>query len=139
MNDFQKLLHSVLDMTNSFWNARYIGRACYAQITNDLRIKAEFHNTLVGANYDSLKLTAISNRNGVIDTMILHFSDYLSIDPGIKVVNTRPYILATNSKTGWYGTPKPQELLEIAQAADEFAIQYDPEQTIRINPDLEMG
>ena len=29
MNDIEKLLHGILDTTNSFWNARYIGRACY--------------------------------------------------------------------------------------------------------------
>ena len=38
MNDFERLLHEVLDGTNNFWDARYIGRACYAPITEDLRI-----------------------------------------------------------------------------------------------------
>ena len=77
MNDFERLLHGVLDGTNNFWDARYIGRACYAPITEDLRIKAEFQSTLVAAQYNALKLTAISNKNGVIDTLTLHFSDRL--------------------------------------------------------------
>ena len=51
MNDFEKLLHGILDTTNSFWNARYIGRACYAPVTEDLRIKAELHSTLVSEHY----------------------------------------------------------------------------------------
>ena len=59
MNDFEKLLHGILDTTNSFWNARYIGRACYARVTEDLRIKAELYSTLVSEHYNSLKLTAI--------------------------------------------------------------------------------
>ena len=62
MNDFERLLHGVLDGTNNFWDARYIGRACYAPITEDLRIKAEFQSTLVAAQYNALKLTAISNK-----------------------------------------------------------------------------
>ena len=62
MNDFEKLLHGILDTTNGFWNARYIGRACYAPVTEDLRIKAELHSTLVSEHYNALKLTAISTR-----------------------------------------------------------------------------
>ena len=76
MNDFERLLHEILDGTNNFWDARYIGRACDAPITEDLRIKAEFQSTLVAAQYNVLKLTAISSKNGVIDTLTLHFSDY---------------------------------------------------------------
>ena len=139
MNDFEKLLHSILDTTNSFWNARYIGRACYSPVTEDLRIKAELHSTLVSEIYNSLKLTAISNKNGVIDFLTLHFTDYLSVDPKIKISNTRPYVWTNNGKTEWFGTPKPQELFALAQAADEFVSQFDPEQAMQIRPDYEMG
>ena len=139
MNDFEKLLHGILDTTNGFWNARYIGRACYAPITDDLRIKAELHSTLVSEHYNSLKLTAISNKNGVIDSLTLHFSDYLSVDPKIRISNTRPYIWTNNGTTEWFGTLKPQELFALAQAADEYATQFDPEQAMRQTPDMEMG
>ena len=61
MNDFERLQRGILDSTNSFWNARYIGRACYAPVTEDLRIKAELYSTHVAARYDALKLTAISS------------------------------------------------------------------------------
>ena len=63
MNDFEKLLHGILNTTNSFWNARHIGRACHAPITEDLRIKAELRSTLVSVHGNSLKLTAINNKN----------------------------------------------------------------------------
>jgi len=139
MNDFEKLLHGILDATDSFWKARYIGRACYAPVTEDLRIKAELFSTLVSENYNSLKLTAISNKNGVIDSLTLHFTDYLSVDPRIKISNTRPYVWTNNGKTEWFGTPKPQELFALAQAADEYAIQFDPEQALQLRPDCEMG
>ena len=59
MNDFERLLHGILDGTNNFWDARYIGRGRHAPITEDLRIKAEFQSTLVAAQYNALKLTAI--------------------------------------------------------------------------------
>ena len=75
------LLHSILDTTNIFWNAKYIDRDSYASVTEDLRIKAEFHSTPVGEHYNSLKQTAINNKNGLIDSLTLHFSDCLSVDP----------------------------------------------------------
>ena len=137
MNDFECLLHGVLDGTNNFWDARYIGRACYAPITEDLRIKAEFQSTLVAAQYNALKLTAISNKNGVIDTLTLHFSDYFSEANKLKAFDTRKYIWTDCGKTEWYVKPKPQELEALAQAADDYATQFDPEMAMRF--DEEMG
>ena len=102
MNDFEKQLHGILDMTNSFWTARYIGRACYAPITEDLRIKAELYSTRVAAQYDALKLTAISNKNGIIDSLTLHFSDYFPEESKLKAFDTKKYIWTDGGKTEWY-------------------------------------
>ena len=103
MNDFEKLLHGILDTTNSFWNARYIGRACYAPVTEDLRIKAELHSTLVSEHYNSLKLTAISNKNGVILIMLMsHERSKLSFlweSKGVEKHITTTGILPANSNT----------------------------------------
>ena len=139
MNDFERLLHGVLDGTNNFWDARYIGRACYAPITEDLRIKAEFQSTLVAAQYNALKLTAISNKNGVIDTLTLHFSDYFPEASKLKTFDSKKYIWTDCGKTEWYVKPKPQELTALAQAADDYATQFDPEMAMHLNPDMEMG
>ena len=137
MNDFERLLHEILDGTNNYWDARYIGRACYAPVTEDLRIKAEFQSTLAAAQYNVLKLTAISNKNGVIDTLTLHFSDYFSEANKLKAFDTRKYIWTDCGKTEWYVKPKPQELEALAQAADDYATQFDPEMAMRF--DEEMG
>lgn len=138
MNDFEKQLHGILDMTNSFWTARYIGRACYAPVTEDLRIKAELYSTRVAAQYDALKLTAISNKNGIVDSLTLHFSDYFPEESKLKVFDTKKYIWTDSGKTEWYVKPKPQEIFNLAQAADEYAIQFDPAQALQMDPDIEM-
>ena len=139
MTDFERLLREVLDGTNNFWDARYIGRACYAPITEDLRIKAEFQSTLAAAQYNALKLTAISNKNGVIDTLTLHFSDYFSEANKLKAFDTRKYIWTDCGKTEWYVKPKAQELEALAQAADDYATQFDPEMAMQIGMGEEMG
>lgn len=69
MNDFEKLLCGVLDRTDTFLDASYTGRACYARLSNDLRIKAEFIYTSVKDHYNALKLTAISSRSGILDSI----------------------------------------------------------------------
>ena len=139
MNDFEKLLHGILNTSNSFWNARYIGRACYAPVTEDLRIKAEFYSTLVSQHYNSLKLTAISNKNGIIDSLTLYFSDYFPENTKLKALDTKKYIWGDCNKFDWREKPTPQEIFNLAQAADEYAIQFDPEQAMQIRPDYEMG
>ena len=138
MNDFERLLREILDGTNNFWDARYIGRACYVPITEDLRIKAEFQSTLAAAQYNALKLTAISNKNGVIDTLTLHFSDYFPEANKLKAFDTKKYIWTDSGKTEWYVEPDPQELFALAEAADEYAVQFDPAQAMQIQPDYEM-
>ena len=138
MNDFERLQRGILDSTNSFWNARHIGRACYAPITEDLRIKAELYSTHVAARYDALKLTAISNKNGIIDSLTLHFSDYFPEENRLKAFDTKKYIWTDSGKTEWYVKPDPQELFALAEAADEYAVQFDPAQAMQIQPDYEM-
>ena len=138
MNDFERLQRGILDSTNSFWNARYIGRACYAPVTEDLRIKAELYSTHVAARYDALKLTAISNKNGIIDSLTLHFSDFFPEENRLKAFDTKKYIWTDSGKTEWYVKPDPQELFALAEAADEYAVQFDPAQAMQIQPDYEM-
>ena len=89
MNDFEKLLHGVLDRTDTFLDASYTGRACYTRLSNDLRIKAEFIYTSVKDHYNALKLTAISSRNGILDTLVLPFSDYCSPNPRFSTGDQR--------------------------------------------------
>ena len=51
MNDFEKLLRGVMDRTDTFLDASYTGRVCYARLSDDLRIKAEFVYTSVMTDY----------------------------------------------------------------------------------------
>ena len=106
MNDFEKLLHGVLDRTDTFLDASYTGRACYARLSNDLRIKAEFIYTSVKDHYNALKLTAISSRNGILDTLVLPFSDYCAPSPRFSAGDTYPHIWTDRYRTDWYCAPK---------------------------------
>lgn len=139
MNQFQKHLRDLLDRTDTFFEATYIGRACYARLTDDLRIKAEFTSTLVSEHYNAIRLSAISSRNGVLDTLTLNFSDFMGPDIRIPINNTVPHIWTYNGKTEWYGTPKPSELTSLAEAIDDYVYQYEHEPSLQEDFSQEMG
>ena len=139
MNDFEKLLHDLLERSNTFLEASYIGRACYARLSNDLRIKAEFVYTSVKDHYNALQLTAISSSNGTLDTLTLRFSDYFASNPRLSVGDTRPHIWVDRGKANWYCLPKPGELDSLAAAVDEYVYQYEHDPSLRQDFSMEMG
>ena len=138
MNDFERLLHGLLDRTDTFLGASYIGRACYARLSNDLRVKAEFIYTSVKDHYNALKLTAISSKNGTLDTLTMPFSDYCAPNPRLSVGDTRPHIWTNRDKTDWYCAPKPGELDRMAAAVDDFVYQYEHEPSLQEDFSQEM-
>ena len=139
MNDFEKLLRGVLDRTDTFLDASYTGRACYARLSNDLRIKAEFIYTSVKDHYNALKLTAISSRNGILDTLVLPFSDYCAPNPRFSAGDTYPHIWSDRHRTDWYYAPKPGELDQLAANVDDFVYQYEDEPSMREDFSQELG
>lgn len=139
MNDFERLLRGLLDRTDTFLDASYIGRACYARLSNDMRIKAEFIYTSVKDHYNALKLTAISSKNGTLDTLTLPFSDFCAPNPRLSVGDTRPHIWTDRGKTDWCCTPKPGELDRMAAAVDDFVYQYEHEPSLQEDFVQEMG
>lgn len=139
MNDFERLLHGLLDRTDTFLDASYIGRACYTRFSNDLRVKAEFIYTSVKDHYNALKLTAISSKNGTLDTLTLPFSDFCAPNPRLSVGDTRPHIWTDRGKTDWYCAPKPGELDRMAAAVDDFVYQYEHEPSLQEDFGQEMG
>lgn len=139
MNDFERLLRGLLNRTDTFLDASYIGRACYTRLSNDLRVKAEFIYTSVKDHYNALKLTAISSKNGTLDTLTLPFSDFCAPNPRLSVGDTRPHIWTNRDKTDWYGVPKPGELDCMAAAVDDFVYQYEQEPSMQEVFCQEMG
>jgi len=62
---------------------RYVGRICCGKIDNDIRGRVEFVTLGTSGNYGGIKISAINRKEGVIDSMLLRFSDIF----GKKKVN----------------------------------------------------
>ena len=59
-------------------DARYIGRAAYADLGADNRAKFEFMTLGHADQYEAIKASIINREGGVIDSVLLRFADLFS-------------------------------------------------------------
>ena len=74
-----------------------------------------------------------------LHTLTLHFSDYFPEATKLQAIDTKKYIWTDCGRTEWYVKPKPHELTALAQAADDYATQFDPEMAMQSGMGEEMG
>lgn len=54
---------------------KYVGRMCYGTLGGDLRARIEFVTLGVSDHYAGLKASIINRREGVVDSVLLRFTD----------------------------------------------------------------
>ncbi len=105
MNFFEQELKKIMDGSAVLKDQRYVGRICCGKIDNDIRGRVEFVTLGTSGNYGGIKISAINRKEGVIDSMLLRFSDIF----GKKQVNNPnfkdgivPHIWEDGGKREWY-------------------------------------
>jgi len=124
MNFFEQELRALAAESDLLDDARYIGRACYARISDNIRAKLQFITMGHADRYEALKITLINNREGEIDSNIVRFRDIW----GPKAVgnpNFReglyPHIWTSYGKSEWYiYQPKIVDYEKLAYSLDEY-------------------
>lgn len=76
MNLFEEQLKKIFNNTN----IDCFGNSCYIDLNGDLYAKVEFVSYIYKPAYDSLKITIISKRNGIIDNIILVIADIIDFN-----------------------------------------------------------
>ena len=74
MNIFESEFRKILKNVKAY-DIKYIGRACYFKTNSIVTIKAEFVTSKAPDKYDSIKMSAITKENGIIDTNTFLFRD----------------------------------------------------------------
>lgn len=111
MTFFEQELQKIFGKDMGLSDIRIVGNACYGRLSGDIRMKAYFDTRRVADNYEVLKITMLNRREGVIDSVSLHFSDLLGKK---KVANPNfrdgicPHIWKNGGKAEWY-VYKPTE------------------------------
>ena len=75
MNFFESELKKIMGNSNILKDQKYVGRMCYGTISEDLRARIEFVTLGVHDHYAGLKTSIINRKEGVVDSMLLRFTD----------------------------------------------------------------
>lgn len=102
---FENELHKIFDEVTNLYNKKYVGRAFYGKIDNDLNFKAEYISTEISGHYDALRFRVLQRNGGELDTNTIRFSEVW----GNKSVQNRnfpegvsPHLWDYNGKLEWY-------------------------------------
>lgn len=105
MNFFESELKKIMGNSNILKDQKYVGRMCYGTISEDLRARVEFVTLGVHDHYAGLKTSIINRKEGVVDSMLLRFTDVWG-KPKVSNPNFRegvnPHIWTDNGKSDWY-------------------------------------
>lgn len=102
---FEKELKNIFDKVEGLTDKKYVGRAFYANIDKDVRLKAEFVTLNTYEHYEALRLKTIKRDEGEIDVTVIHFKDVW----GKKPTNNPnfsdgiyPHMWITEGNLEWY-------------------------------------
>lgn len=132
MNFFEKELRKIVGNQSAFENAKYIGRACIAELDGGVKLKAEFITGIVADHYQTLKLTAINPADGVIDRQLLSFNDYFK-KQSIGGIPTTPHIWVCGGEGQWYTEPTIAEKAAIGDAVQDYAELFEQQSGMEMN------
>lgn len=132
MNFFEKELRNILDSNYYTADVRVVGRAYYASIGKNLRLKAEFVTMGTADHYEGIKVTVINRNDGPVDSLTLRFADVLGRKTTPKVSHDNSlYAWTYNGKTEWYAyEPTPRDYERLSDALNDYIEVFcEPTQT----------
>lgn len=102
---FENELNKIFGNDDLLKNTKYIGRVCFGELDGDMRLRAEFITLGVSSHYEALKLSAINRKDGVVDSVVVRFSELWgkkqtqnpNFPDGIY-----PHLWLSDNKLGWY-------------------------------------
>lgn len=108
MNFFEANLRKVFDNVVGIKNVQYIGRTCYATVSDNNRMKASFVTLGTHEHYEGLKISIIDKNEGKIDSTTIRFEDVWGKKYEAMGNKIAPYMWVYKGKAEWY-TPEPSE------------------------------
>ena len=124
MNFFEQELRKLFGHDDAISDKRFVGRACFGKLTDNLRVRMEFVTQGVADHYTAIRATIINRNDGPVDSLTLHFSDLL----GKKTVSNPnfrngifPHIWNSGDKTEWYVyKPTKADYEQLSSALNDY-------------------
>lgn len=119
MNFFTQELKKIADRCEFIDDPKYVGKTCVFRLSDGVTGKMEFTTEVIANHYNTLKLTLLNRKEGVIDTQRIKLEDVIGkINVGAYVIN--PYIWIDKDPE-WYGfKPTETHYNTLAQTVDEY-------------------
>lgn len=124
MNFFEQELKKLTGYIADLTDKKYVGRACFGKLTDNLRVRMELVTQGWADHYTAVKATIINRNDGPVDVLTLRFSDLL----GKKTVSNPyfndgiyPYIWNSGDKIEWYVyKPTKADYDQISEALNNY-------------------
>jgi len=140
---FEKELKKIFGDDLILNNTKYVGRNCYGELDENIRMKARFVTMGVSNHYDALRLELINRTEGEIDATVIRLNEIW----GKKAVpgnpnfrdGVSPHLWLNDDKLGWYAyqpTTKDFDILresvkEYASVFKDFSVEKEKKQSIK--------
>lgn len=136
MNYFEQELRKLFGNNAAISDKRFVGRAFFGKLTDNLRVRVEFVTMGTADHYQALKATVINRNDGPVDSVTLRFSDLLgkkAVDNPNFSKGVTPYIWKYGEEISWYVyKPNKADYDKISDAINDYLDVYR-------EPKLEMG
>lgn len=137
---FENELRRIFDDMDCFEQdgLKYVGRAFYGKIDDDLILKAEYVSLRVLDCYSALKLEVLNRDEGVLDSNIIHFSEIWgrkpTDNPNYKN-GVHPRLEKDGDKLNWcIYTPTGHDMWQLREVVADYVSVYQG-----FNMDVGMG
>lgn len=140
---FEKELKKIFGDDLILNNTKYVGRNCYGELDENIRMKARFITMGISNHYDALRLELINRTEGEIDATVIRLNEIW----GKKAVpgnpnfrdGVSPHLWLNGDKLGWYAyqpTTKDFDILresvrEYASVFKDFSVEKEKKQSIK--------
>ena len=121
---FQSELNKIFGNDAVFDNTRFVGRACYGSLGDDLKASAQFVSLNIQSQYDALKINIINRTEGVVDSVTIRFKELwgnkFTSNPNFRE-GVSPHLWLNNDKLCWYVyTPTNTDFNQLREAVSEY-------------------
>lgn len=102
MNIFEQELRRLSRICDGIANPVFAGRACYADLGKDNRVKLQFVTQGYADHYSALEATILNRQDGKVDALRFRFSDIWGKKYDHGYNGGIPHIWTDRGKSDWY-------------------------------------
>jgi hypothetical protein len=144
MTTFEKELRKIFEQNTWLTGTKFVGRSCYAQLSENIRVRVDFIKLGYADKYEALKVSLINRTEGVIDSTVLRFADVLGkkqVDNPNFPDGVIPYLWNYQGRLDWYVyQPTTADYRKLTDEVNSYMeVFYEPNQEMSAGMVQQMG